>query len=121
MALNTRDKWTAYKSTPNVYEIWMPTHLKRICSVTDQLPAALNFEASQESELPFTEDCKDFGSLLANQFDVEPASRTSHGDSELAPVVSQTLTSVSQAKEQATPKRPKRKHIANHGVLQSFG
>ena len=37
------DKWTAYKFTKNVYDIWMPTHLKRICSAIDQVPSSLDF------------------------------------------------------------------------------
>jgi hypothetical protein len=52
-ALDGKDKWTAYKFTKNVYDVWMPTHLKRICSVIDQLPPDLNFEVSQGSELQF--------------------------------------------------------------------
>jgi hypothetical protein len=47
-ALDGKEKWTAYKFTKNVYDIWIPTHLKRICSVIDTLP---NFEVSQQSEL----------------------------------------------------------------------
>jgi hypothetical protein len=31
--LDGEEKWTACKFTKNVYDIWMPTHLKRICSV----------------------------------------------------------------------------------------
>jgi hypothetical protein len=38
----------AYKFTKSVYHIWMPTHLKRICSVIDDLP--LDFKVSQRSE-----------------------------------------------------------------------
>ncbi|KAH6714478.1 hypothetical protein BKA61DRAFT_632343 [Leptodontidium sp. MPI-SDFR-AT-0119] len=45
-----KDKWTSYKFTKNIYDIWMPTHLKRICSVIDELPPDLNFEVSQQSE-----------------------------------------------------------------------
>jgi hypothetical protein len=45
-----REKWTAYTFTKNVYDIWMPTHLKRICSVIDDLPPDLDFEVSQQSE-----------------------------------------------------------------------
>jgi hypothetical protein len=45
-----KEKWTSYKFTKNVYNIWMPTHLKRICSVINELPPALNFEVSQLSE-----------------------------------------------------------------------
>lgn len=47
-ALDGKEKWTAYKFTKNVYDIWMPTHLKRICSVIDKLP--LEFKVLQQSE-----------------------------------------------------------------------
>jgi hypothetical protein len=47
-ALDGKEKWTAYKFTRNVYDIWMPTQLKRICSVIDDLP--LDFKVSQQSE-----------------------------------------------------------------------
>lgn len=33
-----KDKWVAYTFTKNVYDIFVPIHLKRICSVVDQLP-----------------------------------------------------------------------------------
>ncbi|KAG9229500.1 hypothetical protein BJ875DRAFT_499897 [Amylocarpus encephaloides] len=45
-----KDKWASYKFTKNVYDIWMPTHLKRICSVIDELPPDLDFEVSEQSE-----------------------------------------------------------------------
>jgi hypothetical protein len=47
-ALDGKEKWTAYKFTRNVYDIWMPTQLKRTCSVIDDLP--LGFKVSQQSE-----------------------------------------------------------------------
>ncbi|KAH8760016.1 hypothetical protein BGZ57DRAFT_944192 [Hyaloscypha finlandica] len=47
-ALDGKEKWTAYKFTKNVYDIWMPTQLKRICSVINDLP--LDFKVSQQSE-----------------------------------------------------------------------
>ncbi|KAF7874811.1 hypothetical protein EAF04_001985 [Stromatinia cepivora] len=49
--LDSKDKWTAYKFTKNVYDIWMPTHLERIRSAVDDLPSDLNFEILQQSEL----------------------------------------------------------------------
>ncbi|OBR03823.1 hypothetical protein CH63R_12950 [Colletotrichum higginsianum IMI 349063] len=60
-ALDGKEKWTAYRFTRNIYEIWMPTHLKQICSVIDQLPSCLDFEVpglpdsglSQEPEDPY--------------------------------------------------------------------
>lgn len=113
-ALDGKDKWTAYKFTKNVYDVWMPTHLKRISSAIDQLPLGLNFEVSQESELRFTEASglsQELGGL-SKQSNDESVSRTSQDNNELVPIVPQTVTpdrSVSQEKEQATIKRPKRK------------
>ncbi|KAJ3490464.1 hypothetical protein NLG97_g5775 [Lecanicillium saksenae] len=42
--LDGREKWTAYRFTKNVYDSWMPSHFRRICSAIDQLPADLNFD-----------------------------------------------------------------------------
>ncbi|KAL8652277.1 MAG: hypothetical protein Q9210_002775 [Variospora velana] len=115
-ALDGKDKWTAYKFSKNVYDVWMPTHLKRICSVIDQLPPNLNFEVSQGSELQFTEASglsEELGGLLSEQSSAECASLASQDDSELAPIIPQTVTpdtSVSQREEGATLKRPKRKY-----------
>ena len=43
-ALDGKDKWVAYKFTKSVYNMWMPTHLKRICSAIDEIPSGVNFE-----------------------------------------------------------------------------
>jgi hypothetical protein len=48
--LDDKEKWTVYKFTKNVYKIWIPTHLKRICSVINELPPDLDFEVSRQSE-----------------------------------------------------------------------
>jgi len=45
-----KDKWTSYRFTKNVYDKWMPTHLKRIYSVLDELRPDLDLESSQQSE-----------------------------------------------------------------------
>lgn len=117
-ALDGKEKWTAYKFTRNVYDVWMPTHLKRVCSVIDQMPSGLNFEVSQGSELQFTEASglsQELGGLLSEQSNVVSTSQTGQDDSELAPIVPQTVTpdtSVFQGKERAALKRPKRKHTA---------
>ena len=49
-ALDDKEKWTAYRFTKNVYDIWMPTHFKRIRSVIDKLPFDFNFEVPQLTE-----------------------------------------------------------------------
>lgn len=115
-ALDGKDKWTTYKFTQNVYDVWMPTHLKRICSAIDQLPLGLNFEVSQESERQVTEASglsQELDRLLSKESNIESTSRTSQDESELIPIVPQTLTpdaSVSQGKKQANLKKRKRKH-----------
>ncbi|KAK4143597.1 uncharacterized protein C8A04DRAFT_37384 [Dichotomopilus funicola] len=40
-----KEKWTAYRFTRNLYDVWMPMHFQRICSAIDQLPSDLNLEA----------------------------------------------------------------------------
>jgi hypothetical protein len=45
-----KDKWASYRFTNNVYDKWMPTHLKRICSVIDELRPDLDIVSSQQSE-----------------------------------------------------------------------
>ena len=50
-AMGGREKWTAYKFTKNVYDVWMPSHLKRISSAIDDLPPDINFNVSQQSEI----------------------------------------------------------------------
>ncbi|WEW55719.1 hypothetical protein PRK78_001152 [Emydomyces testavorans] len=42
--LEGNEKWTAYRFTKNVYDIWMPTHLDRIRSVIDELPSDFDFD-----------------------------------------------------------------------------
>ncbi|KAK8048467.1 hypothetical protein PG994_010197 [Apiospora phragmitis] len=49
-ALDGREKWTAYRFTRNVYNTWMPEHLKKIRSAIDQLPAKLDFDVPALSD-----------------------------------------------------------------------
>ncbi|KAA6406948.1 MAG: hypothetical protein FRX48_09246 [Lasallia pustulata] len=41
-----KDKWTAYRFTKNIYNIWMPDHHKLICSAIDKIPEDVNFGVS---------------------------------------------------------------------------
>jgi hypothetical protein len=50
LGFRVTEKWAAYKFTKNVYDIWMPVHFKRMCSVIDELPPDVHFEVSRESE-----------------------------------------------------------------------
>ncbi|MCJ1308305.1 hypothetical protein MMC25_001958 [Agyrium rufum] len=69
---NGKAKWTAYKFSKDVYDIWMPTHLKRICSVIDELQSDLNFEVLRQSESE--------GSGLAQGLESHNLSGLSSGD-----------------------------------------
>ncbi|KAI1451822.1 hypothetical protein F4805DRAFT_471344 [Annulohypoxylon moriforme] len=51
IALDGKEKWTAYKFTKNVYDIWMLNHFKRLCSAIDQIPADLDFSVPQLSQI----------------------------------------------------------------------
>ncbi|KKZ65743.1 hypothetical protein EMCG_08449 [[Emmonsia] crescens] len=42
-----KERWTAYKFTRNIYDIWMPTHLKRLHSAIDQIPSELDLDVHQ--------------------------------------------------------------------------
>lgn len=41
--LDGKEKWTAYRFTKSVYDVWMPAHYKMICSAIDQLPSSSDF------------------------------------------------------------------------------
>lgn len=45
--LNGKERWTTYTFVRNIYDLWLPKHFERICSVIDMLPDDLNFEISQ--------------------------------------------------------------------------
>lgn len=42
-----KERWTAYKFTRNIYDIWMPTHLQRLHSAIDQIPSELDLDVHQ--------------------------------------------------------------------------
>ncbi|KAI0872477.1 hypothetical protein GGS24DRAFT_491490 [Hypoxylon argillaceum] len=42
--LNGKEKWTTYRFTKSVYDLWMPVHYQMICSAIDQLPSNLGFD-----------------------------------------------------------------------------
>ncbi|KAK4200453.1 hypothetical protein QBC40DRAFT_279974 [Triangularia verruculosa] len=49
-AVDGQHKWTAYRFTKNVYDIWMPKHFEDICSAIDQLPSNLDLDVPPLSE-----------------------------------------------------------------------
>lgn len=54
-ALNGKDEWVVCKFSKYVYDVWMPSHLKRMCTVIEQMPPDLNLDVSQGSDLQSTE------------------------------------------------------------------
>ena len=106
-ALDGKEKWTAYKFTKNVYDVWMPTHFKKLCSAIDAIPPDIHFELSEESELHVTSSglSQDLeGHLLS-----ESTATDDEGLSILGPQGVTPDTSVTQTSEHPTFKKPKRK------------
>lgn len=54
--LDGKERWTAYRFTKNVYDVWMPAHFKMICSAIDQLPANLDFDVASLPETDLSQD-----------------------------------------------------------------
>ncbi|OAF59173.2 hypothetical protein VC83_04387 [Pseudogymnoascus destructans] len=111
-ALEGKEKWTAYKFTKNVYDTWMPTHLKRICSVIDELPPDLDFEVSQQSDQGESELSQGLESHYpTRQSSHDAASLLDEADSQSSRDPSRDVTpdtSLSQGIERAFKKPKKR-------------
>ncbi|RYO82345.1 hypothetical protein DL762_006666 [Monosporascus cannonballus] len=56
--LDGKEKWTAYRFTKNVYDVWMPAHFKMICSAIDQLPSNLDFDVASLPETGLSQDLR---------------------------------------------------------------
>jgi hypothetical protein len=95
------EKWTAYTFMKNVYDIWMPTHFKRISSAIDELPSEQDFELLHSSE-PQLSETSGLSQQLENQNLVEvPDSQLSHVD------IQQITPDVSIQAEKPAPKKKK--------------
>ncbi|KAK3399360.1 hypothetical protein B0T20DRAFT_409922 [Sordaria brevicollis] len=62
--LEGKEKWTAYRFTKNVYDMWMPKHFENLCSAIDQLPSDLNFDVPPLSEAASSRLSQDLGHLM---------------------------------------------------------
>jgi hypothetical protein len=110
--LDGKEKWTAYKFTKNVYDIWMPTHLKRICSVIDDLPPDLDFEVSQQSEPGESGLSQGLESHHLSDQSSHDAASLEEADSQSSRVGSRDVTpdtSLSQRIEGGAFKKPKKR------------
>ena len=102
--LEGKDKWTAYRFTKSVYQIWMPAHFKRLCSVIDALPADLDFELSQQSELRFSEPTglsQNFANQYLSALNTESASSAQDDNSQLQPLEPSDTPDTSFTKDSA--------------------
>lgn len=70
-ALDGKEKWTAYRFTKNIYDIWMPEHFKKICSAIDQLPTEMELNVPALSESTgLSQDLEDLGRSKADSASV---------------------------------------------------
>jgi hypothetical protein len=112
--LDGKDKWTTYKFTKNVYEIWMPKHFKRICSAIDAFPSGVSFDLSQQSELSFPEQSglsQDFGAHSLAQSSTGSNSAQAQADEQSTVAEAADITpntSMNDANDSGRFKRPKR-------------
>lgn len=114
-----KEKWTTYKFVKSVYDIWMPAHFKRICSVIDELPSGVNFDLSKKSEPLFPEPSGLLQQLeghhLSQQSTAESASLPEKHDSQPSLGGSQDVTSnttPSQGTQRETFQVPKKRRTA---------
>ncbi|KAH7630238.1 hypothetical protein B0T09DRAFT_341342 [Sordaria sp. MPI-SDFR-AT-0083] len=99
-ALDGQDKWTAYRFTKNVYDIWMPKHFENICSAINELPSELDFNVPPLSET--TGLSQDLGNLM--QSDASCASLPDERSSQSSNAGQQAVTPGTSFSE---PKRRK--------------
>ncbi|KAF2241425.1 hypothetical protein BU26DRAFT_469083 [Trematosphaeria pertusa] len=110
--LDGKEKWTAYKFTKNVYDIWMPKHLDRIRSAIDELPSDFDFEVPLLPESGLSQELESHH--LSRSF-TEPESLPGERDSRSG-IVDQDSTPDTSFTERETPKRPRR----NTGKYQAL-
>ncbi|KAF2258002.1 hypothetical protein CC78DRAFT_505403 [Lojkania enalia] len=99
-----REKWTSYQFIKSVYDIWMPNHFKRLCSVIDQLPPELDFDVAplpQDSGLSQDLESHHLSRSFAGSASQTGNDESRSGDGGITPNTSFT--------GQGTPKRPRRK------------
>ncbi len=104
-ALDGKEKWTAYKFTKNVYDNWMPSHFKRICSAINDIPPGINFELSQSAF--FSEEPQ----IKASQQSISSVAMLEGDDSQPSLVGSQDVTPNTSFTDQQF-KKPRNKRAA---------
>lgn len=104
--LDGKEKWTAYRFTKNIYELWMPSHFKRICSAIDQLPSDLDFD---NPSLPSTGLSQDLRSQHLAQSDADLDSLPTERGSQSSNPKQETATPSTSFTNPGTAKKRKGK------------
>ena len=102
--LDGKEKWTAYRFTKNVYDTWVPSHFRRICSAIDQLPADLDFD---DPSLPATGLSQGLESHHLSQSDTGSISIPAEQGSQS--IAKQEITPSTSFTDQGTAKKRKGK------------
>ncbi|UKZ74009.1 hypothetical protein TrVFT333_001663 [Trichoderma virens FT-333] len=81
--LDGREKWAAYQFAKNVYDLWMPSHFKKICSAIDQLPDELDLDGPPFLATGLSQSLKSHHPMQSDAKDVSlPAERVTHSEIE---------------------------------------
>ena len=102
-ALDGKEKWTAYRFTKNVYDQFMPMHLKRICSAVDELAPNVDFGVSEQLDSQVSDDPQH----LSQRSEADSLSTIEQNDSQASLAMSQEATLNTSFSEQKF-KKPKR-------------
>lgn len=100
IALDGKEKWTAYRFTKNVYDIWMPKHFKRICSAIDQLPTGLDFDVPSLSDATGLSQGLESAQLDADSASVEQDSQSSGPGQQRTPDTSFTAPGAAKRRKE---------------------
>ena len=107
--LDGKEKWTSYTFTKNVYDLWMPGHLKRICLIIDTLSSDI-VEQSEPGESGLSQVLESHH--LLDQSSLGGASLPENAGSQSSHAGSQDITSdisLSEGIEGETFKRPRKR------------
>lgn len=107
MLVNMRkDVWTAYKFTKNLYDIWMPKHFKRLCSV-------IELQSEPDFDIPPLSDGTGLSQVFESQHlfqsNVESASLLQEDDSQMSRPGSQDVTPNTSFSQPGFFKKPQKR------------
>lgn len=106
-ALEGKEKWTSYKFVKNLYDTWMPSHFKRLCSVIDKLSSKPDFDVQPLSE--GTGLSQVFERHHFSQSNTDPVSLLQEDDSQASRPVSQDITPNTSLSQPGSFKKPRKR------------